>query len=128
MKKHFVLFQLLLIFNVSSTFSQVLPNEFIVEYSGRNFNHFINEIKAANNSRFSEDVVWKKLTVNFEYFLIKVNETESTYWKNSLENHPDIVNLQQNAILEQRLKPNDPRIAEQWHLETIKAYDAWEVT
>lgn len=128
MKKHFVLFQLFLIFSVSSAFSQAIPNEFIVEYGGRNFNHFIDEIKTANTSRFSAEIEWKKLTVNFDYFLIKVDVSESTYWKNSLQKHPDILNLQQNATLEKRLKPNDPRLAEQWHLETIKAYDAWEVT
>lgn len=40
----------------------------------------------------------------------------------------DIVSVELNYQLSPRLRPNDTRISEQYYLDFIKAYDAWNIT
>lgn len=40
----------------------------------------------------------------------------------------NIIAAELNYTLSPRLRPNDKRVGEQYHLELIKAYDAWNVT
>lgn len=107
--------------------AQIIANEFIVEYHGDSFEKLCTDISKSGALRSDTPFSWKKLGTLLPYYLLKVDESESLLWETALGNNPSIPAFEHNSILEKRLKPNDPRLGEQWHLETIKMDESWDV-
>lgn len=60
---------------------------------------------------------------------MKVSENSADTWYSLLSSSKEISGLEYNTKLEWRDKrPNDPRVNEQWYLENIKAFEAWNIT
>ncbi len=123
---YFITLPFLLTFSYGVS-AQVIPNEFIVEFHGDSFEQLCLSISDAKNYRSENKYNWKKLGNVLPYYLLKVDESEATFWQAALQENPLVIAFENNSTLEKRLKPNDPRLGEQWHLETIKMSEAWDV-
>ena len=102
--------------------SEYLGNGFLVEYTGDNISLFLEKFRADTRSK----VEFKRLGPTSSYYLITGDHEASlmTYCKNS----KDMLNVTPNARLDFRNRPNDTRINQQYYLEVINAFTAWEIT
>jgi len=124
---HFFVLVVLLTSISSVVKAQIIENEFIVEYHGDSFEQLCAEISKTSDLRADKPYTWKKLGTILPYYLLKVDKAENQLWEKALANNPLVPAFEHNSILEKRLKPNDPRLGEQWHLETIKMAESWDV-
>src|SRR5690606_32828598 len=53
---------------------------------------------------------------------------DATNLSSILSNDPDIEYIQQSNLYQVDFTPNDSLVAQQWALEKIKAFDAWNIT
>ncbi|MBK6364226.1 MAG: S8 family serine peptidase [Saprospiraceae bacterium] len=112
-------------------FGQEIKNEFVVHFSGKDFPKFVENIGQNIFSRNAETLIITPFTTkeNNEYFHMKVSENSADTWYSLLSSSKEISGLEYNTKLEWRDKrPNDPRVNEQWYLENIKAFEAWNIT
>jgi subtilisin family serine protease len=110
---------------------QEIKNEFVVHFSGNDFPKFIENIGSKVLSKNRGEIKISPFTPNKnnEYFHLIVDEISADSWYSLLSNCKEIIGIEYNTKLERRNKiPNDPRVPEQWHLENIRAFDAWNIT
>lgn len=60
-------------------------------------------------------------------YLIEAEVDDELLYRYCLSD-PNILDVEINAVLSPRVKPNDPRVTEQYYLSLIKAFEAWETT
>lgn len=107
-----------------SAFLQTEPviNGFIVEYTGDNIALFLEKLKENTRS----EVAYKRLGPTSPYYLITGGHEASLM--DLCKKSKDILQVTPNARLEYRNRPNDSRINQQYYLEVINAFKAWEIT
>jgi subtilisin family serine protease len=107
----------------SILFSQVPKiNGVLVEYDGKKFE---NIISSYNQSR-TDKVTWEFIGPNTNTYFIQGEDVTSLY--DHLAKQSGVVAIQYSHETELRKKPNDPRQSEQYYLNFIKAFDAWDFT
>jgi len=97
-------------------------NGILLEYEGKKFESII---KKFNQNR-QNITSWEYIGPNTNTYFITGNDLKSIF--EDIENEPGIVAIQYSHETEQRKKPNDPRQSEQYYLNIIKAFDAWDFT
>ena len=116
---------LFLYLNISIAFSQSLPktNGVILQCSEKTGQSLINSLaeKRFENSKL------ENLGKNTQLFLITTGENDKVLF-DFCKNKKGVEAIEYNYELEQRVKPNDSRINEQYHLNLIKAYESWDIT
>lgn len=65
---------------------------------------------------------------NIKVRRIKVPEHALEQVKKALSNNPNLTFVEENFIAEAGYVPNDPKYSSQWHLPTIEAPGAWDLT
>jgi subtilisin family serine protease len=74
----------------------------------------------------------KEIVKSMKTYLYQCEQGDGCIDYNQLQNilmrHPHVKHVGYNVAVESRLKPNDPRISEQYALDAIKAYEAWDIT
>ena len=85
-------------------------------------------ISSARDGETLPPFTLEKISQNFEIYTISVEKIDSAFWRDHLEKHPSVYHITPNLTWEKRATPNDTRIAEQWHLGVIKAFEAWDIT
>lgn len=97
-------------------------NGIIIEYKGADITLLVERFR--NDLR--SDIHVKRLGPSSDYYLLTGNDEASmlAYCKRS----PEILNVTPNATLQIRNRPNDIRISQQYYLELINAFKAWEIT
>ncbi|MBK9735647.1 MAG: S8 family serine peptidase [Saprospiraceae bacterium] len=109
--------------NPIRTYTQSVPCEgVIVQYEGNNFNDVIKHLK----SKRSSDLSWRKLGTFTKTYLI--TGEDCVYIFNECKNIRDIIAFEYNRKVANRNKPNDTKLNEQYYLNIIKAFEAWDVT
>lgn len=118
---------LILIFG-SVVFSQKQICSFIFEYSGTPALSTEYFSKSSRTDANQPDIDIRKLGYHFDIYLLSVPVADSLHWIQLLQNDRNISSVTPDVRLEQRNTPNDTRVSEQWHLSTIKAFEAWNIT
>jgi subtilisin family serine protease len=95
----------------------------IVQCEPKNISAFIHSIHQKRQS----DIKYKSLGNQSELFLLTSDLFDTTLY-DLCKDHPLITALEYNYELEQRIKPNDSKINEQYYLSLIKAYESWDIT
>jgi len=78
------------------------------------------------NNRLN-NITYECLSLDSHIYLIKSESDDATLF-NFLQESQGVISLEYNHRLEKRIKPNDNRINEQYYLDLIKAYQAWDIT
>lgn len=68
--------------------------------------------------------VYRWLTQDKDILLIHGGDDTALY--NWAVNRSEPISVERNGIVESRSKPNDPRVAEQYHLGLIRAFETWD--
>lgn len=129
MMKRFVLLSFLLIPVFLS--AQIINNEFVVEYHQKDIQQHLQNLSGKLSSRKASAFEVKAFSNHpkNEYYTLKVDMDASEEWYKTLVRDKNIINIERAAITKNRnTRPNDPQLASQWYLETIKAFDAWSIT
>lgn len=95
----------------------------IVQCEPKNISAFIQSIHQKRQS----DIKYKSLGSQAGLFLLTSDLFDTTLY-DLCKDHPLITALEYNYELEQRIKPNDSKINEQYYLSLIKAYESWDIT
>ena len=123
------LITLTVLFTSFNILAQFEMTEFIFEYNGNGITlqqEYFNPSER-NDSSFKIEAL-KRLSIQFEIYMISVPAADSLHWLQKLHSDPAISSLTPNVKLEKRSIPNDTRVSEQWHLPVIKAFEAWNIT
>ena len=112
-------------FNISIAFSQSLTktNGVILQCSEKTAQSLVTALteKRFNNTKL------ENLGINTGLFLITSDENDAVLF-DFCKIKRGVEALEYNYQLEQRVKPNDTRINEQYHLNLINAFGAWDFT
>ncbi len=88
---------------------------------------YISEIIPSIDQKRQSDIKFKSLGSLGSLFLL-TSTMDDTSLFDLCKHHPGITAIEYNYELEQRLKPNDTKINDQYYLGLIKAYEAWDIT
>lgn len=112
-------------FYISVAFSQSLrkTNGVILQCSEKMAQSLITSL---TDKRFT-NIKLEDLGKNTGLFLITSNEDDKMLYE-FCKGKRGVEAIEYNYELEQRVKPNDTRINEQYHLNLIKAFEAWDFT
>ncbi|MBK9254036.1 MAG: S8 family serine peptidase [Saprospiraceae bacterium] len=108
---------------------QILHKEFIIDYRGKDISEMISRIAKVSERNSQSDIhSVEKIAINFDIYKIRITEESAFFWYDELKKQSDVFGIELNAELELRKRPNDPRVEEQWYLNTIQAFEAWNIT
>ena len=123
--KSIIILLFVLVFHSISTAQCVSNNEIIVQYEGRDFEQAINQL----NQNRANNFTWRVLgDVTNTYIVAAKSAEETNNLYHSIKNINGVVAAEYNCYLESRKKPDDPRLSNQYYLDLIQAYDAWDIT
>jgi len=88
---------------------------------------YILEIIYSIDQKRQSEIKYKSLGSLAGLFLLTSDMNDTSLF-DLTKNNPRITAIEYNFELEQRLKPNDSKINEQYYLGLIKAYEAWDIT
>lgn len=97
-------------------------DQIIVKTSKRYLSQLKNEFR---NDLYGNLEV-KTLDSEFNYYILDSDDNVALF--ELLKNTPQVEGVQWDKTLEWRKRPNDSRVGEQNYLETIKAFQAWDIT
>ena len=86
----------------------------------------VKSIKTALNSSRAADIKYENLGVGSDLFLINGNIGDNFLYE-YCRKETGVEAVEYNYQLESRIKPNDARIGDQYYLEAIKAFQAWDL-
>ncbi len=99
------------------------PSEkLIIQAQKRHINQLSTELRNSSLNFFTADAIHP----DFDYFIFSADDTEALYER--LKNDSRIISIEWDREVKWRRRPNDPRITEQTYLQTIQAFQAWDIT
>ena len=106
----------------AQTFKNYVPNKLLVK-----FNDDISE-KQKQGILKQNGVTVSAEIPQINILIINVPEQSLESVESALQNNPTIDYVERDWILEPEAIPNDPLFVNQWHLTTIGANQAWDIT
>jgi subtilisin family serine protease len=86
----------------------------------------VKSIKSKLNSARAAEIKYENLGVGSDLFLI-TGSIDDSYIYEYCRKEGGVEALEYNYRLDSRIKPNDTRTGDQYYLETIKAFQAWDL-
>jgi hypothetical protein len=87
----------------------------------------VQSIKIALNSSRAADIQYENLGIGTDLFLVTGNLGDKILFE-YCKKEGGVEAVEYNYQLETRIKPNDTRLGDQYYLDLIKAYQAWDLT
>jgi len=75
----------------------------------------------------ASNLTYQRLSTFSAYFALNA-DIDDAQLLSKCKNVTNVIGAQPNVKLEPRTRPNDPRLSGLYHLDIIKAYDAWSIT
>jgi len=88
---------------------------------------YLSEIIQSIDQKRQSYIKFKSLGSQGSLFLLTSDMNDASLF-DLCKHHPGITAIEYNYELEQRIKPNDAKINDQYYLGLIKAYEAWDIT
>jgi len=111
----------LLVVFYGSTYAQNTEN-LIVQVHQRYIQQISTELRNGDSAFISAQPIHK----DFDYYILDSEDIDALY--DRLKNDPRVLSIEWDKELEWRRRPNDPRLTEQTYLQTIQAFQAWDIT
>jgi hypothetical protein len=113
---------LLVLMVFSAELTAQAPRGVIFRYAGSRPERIFQEYAQRNQ----ESVTIKLISTSLQAYLAESSAPEALY--SFCASQPSFFDLSYDVQVSQRKRPNDPRLSEQYALNAIKAFEAWDIT
>ena len=113
----------------ASSSPKAVPGELLVRFEAGTTRTQRADIVAEHDGRIVGTVpALRVAAVKFSELKGQVNTTQARSKERALERERRVAVAEPNYLYRASVRPNDPGLAEQWAWDTIKTFDAWDVT